>query len=91
MRNITAEQAGTEIRRAYDTWTAQGNSGWMRTVEIFNRADLSIAEAAAGISHLNRAGGTFCASDDPARLEWTAEIEAAQIPVGPELIGLIVW
>lgn len=91
MRNMTSEQAGIEIRRAYDTWTAQGNRGWMRTVEIFDRADLSLAEAAEGVRYLNRNAPGFSAAADPARLEWTDAQRAAQIPLGHEDIGLIVF
>ncbi|GIE29951.1 hypothetical protein Ait01nite_029960 [Actinoplanes italicus] len=91
MREMTAEKAATEIRQAYGTWKTQGGEGWMRTVEIFRRADLSLDEAAAGVRHLLRTEPTFTAAHDPARLEQTEDDRACQIPLGRDTVGLVVW
>ncbi|GGN86425.1 hypothetical protein GCM10010112_68000 [Actinoplanes lobatus] len=92
MRQMTAEKAAEIIRRAYGTWKSQGNEGWMKTVEIFDRADLTIEEAAEGIRHLFRAGEGFNASDDPARNEHTELERACQIPLRrDDVIGLVRW
>lgn len=91
MRNMSPEQAANEIRRAYDTWATQGGEDWMLTAEIFDRADLSLAEATAGVSFLNRHDRSFHASPDYARNERTEQERACFLPLGDDQIGLVSW
>lgn len=90
MRKMTAERAAAQIAQAYSTWTTQGNEGWMKTIEIFNRTDLSMAEATDGVSHLNRAREGWIFAHDPGRLDQSDEDLAAEIPLGPEKVGILL-
>ncbi|MFJ8690263.1 hypothetical protein [Micromonospora wenchangensis] len=64
---ITAEQAATEIRRAYNTWTAQygrdHNDGWMSVGTLAERVDLTPQQVADGIRHLAYTDRNFIAAD----------------------------
>lgn len=90
MRNIGGERAAKQITQAYGTWTTQGNAGWMKTTEIFDRTDLSMQEATEGVEFLNASRTGWIFAHDPARLDQSAEDIAAEIPFGPEKVGILI-
>jgi hypothetical protein len=62
----TAEQAATEIRRAYNTRVAQygrdHNDGWIPVGELVLRVDHNHDQLTAGIRHLVRSDRQFTAA-----------------------------
>ena len=90
---ITAEEAATEIRRAYQTCVTQkaGANPWMAIAQIAERVDLTKEEITAGVLHLNQTDDTFHAVPESNQKTLTSADREAALWIGNQWKHLISW
>lgn len=91
MREITAERAANEIRRAYGALAGTQTAYPMSLVDLRNMLDLTSEEITAGILHLTVTDRMFlCTSEANQKVLLPEEREAA-IYIGDQPRHWITW
>lgn len=92
MREMTAEKAAAEIKRAYGTYrTLPGTNEYMMISSIADRVDLTIQEIHAGIRHLKRTDPAFHLIPESNQKALTPTDRAYAIDFGNQPKHLITW
>jgi hypothetical protein len=92
---MTAEQAASQIKRAYGIratqFTAEGVNNWVMIDRIAELTDLTQAELAAGVVHLVRTDAGFTAIPESNQKVLTAQQRAWAVRIGGQDNHLITW
>jgi hypothetical protein len=92
MREMTAEKAAGQIKRAYEVYRTQpGTNEWMMIADLQDRVDLTANEIKAGILHLNRTERQFTAIPESNQKVLTGRERAAAVMIGNQAKHLIGW
>ncbi|MFY1658587.1 hypothetical protein [Micromonospora sp. WMMD1274] len=92
MREITAEDAAKEIRRAYDVAATQhGGRDWTAIARLAERVDLTPAEMAEGIRHLARTDRRVIIAPESNQKTLTATARMYAVRYGGQDNHLITW